>query len=408
MALPRLVVKMCAGQLGSLLPHVVVPAVMVSHLIPAWNLSNTEAGFLAASYTAGYMVAVPWLASMTDRMDARLLLVAGSLFTALATAAFGLFADGLVSGMIFWGLAGLGFAGAYMPGLRALTDRAGDGDISRSITFYTSSYSVGIGFSFLASQVLADQFGWRAAFLVTSAGPLVMAGVAATLIPKPPPKREGALLAIGPVLQNRPALGYILGYGAHCFELAGLRTWIVAFWGFVIARTGGESLPGPIAISVLISLLAMLASLLGNECAMRFGRRRAIVTIQVLSALIALLIAASMASPGWVLLVLITIYAVTVPAESGSLTAGMAASAQPQYKGSTMAMHSTFGFALSSIAGWAVGLALDDFGGRQSAGGWAAAFSIMAAGISLGPLALWWSKRSAPGKRSADLQGGPL
>ena len=34
-----LVAMMALAQLGSLLPHVVVPAVMPSHLIPEWNLS---------------------------------------------------------------------------------------------------------------------------------------------------------------------------------------------------------------------------------------------------------------------------------------------------------------------------------------------------------------------------------
>ena len=53
--------------------------------------------------------------------------------------AFGLFADGLTSAILLWGLAGIGFAGAYMPGLRALTDRLGPGDISRSVTMYTAT-----------------------------------------------------------------------------------------------------------------------------------------------------------------------------------------------------------------------------------------------------------------------------
>ena len=28
-------------------------------------------------------------------------------------------------------------------------------------------------------------------------------------------------------------MGFILGYGAHCFKLYGIRAWIVAFWTFV-------------------------------------------------------------------------------------------------------------------------------------------------------------------------------
>ena len=36
-----LVAAMCVGQLGNLLPHVAVPAVMPQHLMPAWQLSAT-------------------------------------------------------------------------------------------------------------------------------------------------------------------------------------------------------------------------------------------------------------------------------------------------------------------------------------------------------------------------------
>ena len=66
-----MVILMAAAQLGSLLPHVAVPAVMPSHLIPEWQLSYSEAGLMAASYAAGYMFAVPVLATLTDRVDAR-------------------------------------------------------------------------------------------------------------------------------------------------------------------------------------------------------------------------------------------------------------------------------------------------------------------------------------------------
>ena len=82
-----LIFAMCAGQVGNLLPHVVVPAVMVVHLIPLWGLTNAQAGLLAAAYAAGYMLAVPVLSSLTDRIDARRLLLGGSLFSAAATIA---------------------------------------------------------------------------------------------------------------------------------------------------------------------------------------------------------------------------------------------------------------------------------------------------------------------------------
>jgi len=390
-----LIIAMCLGQVGNLLPHVVVPAVMVGHLIPLWGLSNAQAGLMASAYAAGYMLAVPVLSSLTDRMDARRILLAGSLFSAVATLGFGLFADGLASAMLLWGLAGIGFAGAYMPGLKALTDRLAPGDSSRSVTLYTSSYSVGVGLSFLVSQVVADALGWRWAFGLTALGPLVMVFAAWRMAPVAPPAPSGRLLDFRPVLANRPALGYILGYGAHCFELYGMRTWIVAFWTFVVARHGDAALFDPVTISVVVTVLAMPASIFGNELSIRIGRHRAVTLIQVASAAVALAIGALAGGPALVLLALVLVYAVTVPADSGSLTSGMAACAEPGFRGATMALHSTVGFGLSAFAGWLVGAALDAAGGASSPTGWLAGFAVLAVGVLCGPLALWWS-RSGP------------
>lgn len=388
---------MSMGQVGSLLPHVVVPAVMASHLIPLWGLSNAQAGLLAASYSAGYMLAVPVLTSLTDRTDARGLLLGGSLVSAAATMAFAVFADGLPSAALLWSVAGIGFAGAYMPGLRALTDRLDPGDQSRSITLYTSSYSVGVGMSFLVSQIVADSLGWRWAFAITGIGPLLMAMIAWAM---PPVRRSGRieeqLLDFRPVIRNRGAMGYILSYGAHCFELYGMRTWIVAFWTFVVARHDRDASFDPVTVSVIVSLLAMPASILGNELSIRIGRRRAIASIQVTSAFVALAIGLAAGSSPVLLMVLIVVYAITVPADSGSLTAGMFASADSHRRGATMALHSAVGFGFAAIAGWTIGAALDSFGGASAERGWLAGFGVLAAGIACGPLALCWGRRQPP------------
>src|SRR5215470_15413913 len=98
-----LVVAMCVGQVGNLLPHVVVPAVMAQHLIPLWNLRASEAGLMASAFAVGYMLAVPFLTALTDRTDARLILLIGSSASGASTLAFGLFAHDLTSAMIIWG-----------------------------------------------------------------------------------------------------------------------------------------------------------------------------------------------------------------------------------------------------------------------------------------------------------------
>lgn len=388
---------MSLAQLGSLLPHVVVPSILAQFLIPEWGLTAAQAGLLAGSYAAGYMLAVPVLATLTDRIDARLILLAGSALSAFATILFGFFAQGLWSGAALWSVAGVGFAGAYMPGLKALTDRLAPGDSSRAVTLYTSAFSIGVGFSFLVSQLVAESLGWRNAFFITAMGPLAMIVVCLLLRPVKPKSASGHLLDFGPVVRNKPAMGFVLGYGAHCFELYGVRTWLVAFWTFVAASNGGSSLISPIAVSFVFSLLAMPASVIGNEIAIKIGRHRAITTIMLSSAAVAFLIGLFSGGSLWVLLPLVALYALTVPADSGALTAGMTMAANPDYRGATMAMHSTVGFGLSALGSWGVGAALDAAGGTTSGTGWLAAFAVLSAGIALGPIALWWSRKDGGG-----------
>ncbi len=77
---------------------------MAQHLIPLWGLSSAEAGLMASAYAFGYMLSVPLLATLTDRIDARKILLVGSVVSALATLAFGLFAQGLLSAMAIWAI----------------------------------------------------------------------------------------------------------------------------------------------------------------------------------------------------------------------------------------------------------------------------------------------------------------
>jgi predicted MFS family arabinose efflux permease len=394
----RLIAAMCVGQVGNLLPHVALSAILAQHLMPLWHLSAGEGGLIASGYAFGYMLAVPVLTTLTDRIDARKILLVGSIVSGLATIGFGLFAQGFWSAIAIWTLAGIGFAGAYMPGLKALTDRLPLGDSSRAVTLYTSSFSFGVGFSFLVAQLAADVWDWRAAFLVTGIGPTAMMAACLGMGERHPEPRAGRLLDFAPVLRNREALGYILGYGAHCFELYGIRTWIVGFWTFVVASHAQQTILTPLVVSFVFAILAMPASILGNEAAIRFGRHRAITTFMIASACVALAIGWNANASPMLLASLLLIYALTVPADSGALTAGMAAAASSAHRGTTMALHSTVGFGLSAAGAWGIGVTLDAAGGPQTASGWLAAFVVMGAGIALGPIALCWSRAAIEGR----------
>ncbi len=88
------VTVLCVAEVLSMTPFSMFLALQPA-LQDAWRLSNTESGWISSAYYAGYMVAVPVLASVTDRIDARSVWLGACATTAAGAAAFGLWADGV-------------------------------------------------------------------------------------------------------------------------------------------------------------------------------------------------------------------------------------------------------------------------------------------------------------------------
>src|SRR5947207_2481265 len=114
-----IVAAVCAAEILGLAGFSIVPA-LLPQFIEAWSLTNTQAGWLAGIASAGYMLAVIPLVSLTDRRPARRIYLASSVLGALSC--FGIpLCDSLLPALGFRALAGIAMAGMYMPGLRALT-----------------------------------------------------------------------------------------------------------------------------------------------------------------------------------------------------------------------------------------------------------------------------------------------
>src|SRR5258707_4338424 len=98
-----------------------LPALLPGY-IDDWRLSETEAGLLVGAFFAAYVVVVPVLVALTDRVPTRHVYLLGTALTALSHLGFALLADGFWSGLLFRIVAGVGWAGCYMPGLKAIAD----------------------------------------------------------------------------------------------------------------------------------------------------------------------------------------------------------------------------------------------------------------------------------------------
>jgi predicted MFS family arabinose efflux permease len=386
----RLVVLICAAQVLVQIGAFFWPALLPG-LVAPWGLTNGEAGWITAIFYGAYIVAVPVLVTLTDRVDAKRVYLAGVGMTVLGHAAFAVFADGFWSALMARALTGVGWAGTYMTGLRLLADVVDEKLMSRAAAGHAASIGISGAVSFVVADLLADLGGWRTAFVAAGLSAALAWLLIALAVPARPPQpsaTRAALFDFRPVLRNRSAMAYAMAYGIHTLEMNAVRGWGVAFLGFVAATTGsGRALLSPAATLTALGLLGTLASVLGNEAAIRVGRRRLIAAAMLGSALCAALLGFAGTQSYAVAVALLLLYGALIWLDSSSLTAGTAGTAEPSRRGATLALHSMLGYSGGFVGPLAVGWVLD-LGGGMSAAAWAAAFAMIAA-FSVAALAVF-------------------
>ena len=397
----RLIVLMCAAEGLAVLGFSTFPALQPA-LLAEWVLSNTEAGWINGIYFAAYMAVVPVLVSLTDRVDPRWVYAVGAVVSVVSALGFAFLAEGFWSALVLRGLGGMGLAGTYMPGLKALTDHIDERLRSRAVAYYTASLSIGFALSFLFSGEIAAWLDWRWAFGLMGLGAALALPAVLFLVPPSAPHHIGrtktALLDFRPVIRNRRALSYVLAYSAHNWELFAFRSWIVTFFVFSqgLQPAGALGLNwSATALAAFIGILGLPASVLGNEAAQRFGRRRTVILVTVASALIGLVIGFLAALPFVVVVAVVIVYSFTVSGDSSAVTAGAIETAAPGQRGATMAVHSFIGFAGAFVGPLIFGVVLDLAGGRESLLAWGLAFASSALAIALSPLILTTMGRRA-------------
>src|SRR3546814_3440201 len=89
----------------------------------AWAIDNTQAGWITGLFYLAYTVSVPVLVTLTDRVDPKRIYLLGVALTVVGHVCFALFADGFWTAAFARVLAGIGWAGTYMTGLKLLADR---------------------------------------------------------------------------------------------------------------------------------------------------------------------------------------------------------------------------------------------------------------------------------------------
>ena len=403
----RLVIFLCTAQVLVQIGAFTWPALLPG-MMPLWKLSNSEAGWVTSAFYGAYLLAVPILVTLTDRIDPKRIYLCGVALTVVGHGVFAFAADGFWDGMLGRALAGIGWAGTYMTGVKLLADRIDGRLMSRAVAGHAAGIGISGALSFIIADLVSDYAGWRMAFALSAATALLAWLIVALFVPKraprtTPPPSLAAMFDFGPVFRNTSAMAYALVYAIHTLEMSALRGWGVAFLAFVTIRNGtAEPALSPTMVATALGLIGALASLSGNELATRYGRRRLIFTAMLGSILIGSMIGfvAPLSYP--LAVALMFVYGLVIWLDSSSLTAGTAGSAEPSRRGATLAVHSMLGYTGGFIGPLIIGWTLDAAGANSPAA-WGMAFAAIALLMVLALAVFTFMRpRGLPGDRDHD------
>ena len=355
-------------------------------LFDVWHLSETEAGLLGGAFFIGYTAAVPILVSLTDRILPKKIYIVSGAVGVVSCFGFGLFANDLWSGVFFRIMTGVGVAGTNMPALKALADSLEEPERSRASSYYTSVYAIGTAISIFSAGFFANAFGWRSAFIVAGLGFFLGLLLGMVVLPTGKVSKQNNKLIedFKLVLRNRPVIINISSYFGHIWEVFANRVWIVT--NFIISIT---------LLATLVALIGVPASMLCGEASILVGRERVIRACMVVSVIVGIVVAFTTSAPLWVIGILALLYGTTGYADTGTINTATVSVAKQEVRGATMALHSCVGCTGGILASLAIGLTLQNFGGRASANAWTLAFLVMASGSAFGYLVRWWAGRKS-------------
>jgi len=378
----RLVVLLCAAQVLVQLGAFFWPA-LLPRLMPLWGLSNSEAGWITAAFYGAYMLAVPVLVTLTDRIDPKRIYLFGVALTVVGHLAFAELAQDFWSALMCRIVIGVGWAGTYMTGLKLIADRVDPRMMSRAAAGHAASIGVSGALSFATGDWLADAYGWPTAFFVAGLCAAIPWVAIAIGVPKQKvsPSRSSAASSFqefGSVFRNRSAMAYAFGYAIHTLEMSALRGWAVAFLAWVAVSTGAENVViSPAVLVTMLGLVGTFASVIGNECSIYWGRSRLIQIAMVGSIVFGATIGFVGSLSYSLAAAMIILYGLVIWLDSSSLTAGTAGTAEPGRRGATLAVHSMLGYGGGFVGPLLVGWTLDLNGGASQQS-WGISFAVVA------------------------------
>ena len=386
----RWLLLLCLAQLFIMLVFINYSAVLPL-LKQEWGMSNTQAGSIFSVYQLGYIASGVILRALTDRCNIRTIFIASTLWSATANLLFALFAHDYASGLLFRGLTGIGMGGTYMPGLKLVAERFPSAERGRAVGIYVGALLLGGSLSLALTGGVAALAGWRAAFVVCSIGVFIGALLSLISFRGYQPQRH-AVVEQGfrrEIIANRPAFLMICGYGAHMWEMYGMRSWLAPFFTAALIGHGlakGTATGWAAAGAAVVVGVGAISTAITGTLSDHLGRTRTITLIMLASAFFSFIF-------GWlinlhpaIIFLCALLYGYLAVAESPVFSTGLTELVAPAYLGTAMGVQSLVGYSLAMISPTVFGWALDLCSGEQPATGWGIAFASAGVGALAGPI----------------------
>ena len=343
------------------------------------GLNNAGAGALFSAYLAGYAASALFLVPLSDRLGPKRIMYVSAVLSVAAHLLFPLTTHDVVVGMALRAIAGVGFLGVYIPGLRLVARRfERNGRGSAMGLFVTAQYASHSGSLALTGWLMATM-EWRDAYTL-------VAGLSAVSLPlifllvrsvsdTPPEVSRGRLDPT--VLKSEPVQFVILGYTVHALNLYALRVWLPVFLTTILVARGfseGNAIVTAAEGGGLALAFGAVGPVMGGAVSDRLGRTTAASLILGVSAVCAVGLAWIGHWPWGLIVVVCVVFAWAASADSAIYQTGITEVADPRRLGSTMALQASLGLLGGVIGPVLFGGILDVAGGEYR---WVFAFSTL-------------------------------
>jgi MFS family permease len=317
-----------------------------------WGLSPDALGYMTSSVQLGFIAGTLVFAilAISDIYSPRKIFLICSLIGAFCNAGVYLFADGLVSLLVFRFLTGFFLAGIYPVGMKIAAGWYQQ-DLGRAIGFLVAALVLGTAFPHLL-KAMGQSLPWSSVVLSVSAiaafGGLLMV----VLVPDGPYLAKGAKFdpgALRKIFQSKNFRSSAFGYFGHMWEL-------YTFWAFVPVMLATHMGSGT-AIRLDIPLWAFLIIGVGSiGCAGgglltgKFGSARVASAQLTISGICCLISPFLFSAPTPVFLFFLLIWGITVAGDSPQFSALNALNAPKALVGSALTIVNCIGFSITIVS----------------------------------------------------------